>query len=729
MAQYRIKLIPMLAGVILSLFMTILLFTNSGPIVDWIEFIDNKIYDFQLRRIYQPLSNHPDVIIVGLDDKSLKTEGRLPWTRDKMGSLIDRLTELGAKVVAFDFMFPAPEENIASTVVQEFEKKGERLANEEILQVFDFDAVFAKSLEKADSILGMVLTENEESLGILPPPILTLNTEEKSIYIPEKNSYLGNIPILQKAAKWGGFINSMPDRDSIIRQAPLIYRLGSDIYGSLALVATIEFLKVQKVKLIAKPYGGTQFLEAIQLDFRSIPVDPLAKILVPYRGPALSFSFLSATDVLHGAVSPDSVRGKLVFIGATATGSGDLVSTPISQTYNGVEVHATIAQGIIDQYLPSKPGWEKGVSVAMVLIFGLCLAIYLPQLGPFPMVSVSAGSILSLLLLDFWMWKSEKLVLTFFFPILAIGLIFLLNVVYGFILEAKQRQAIKNVFGQYVSSDYIDMILKKGEGIEMGGESKVLSVLFADIRGFTTLSETMSAQELTSFLNIYFTEMTEEIFQHKGTIDKYIGDAIMAFWGAPMEDANNPYDAVSTALAMQKRLETLNQKFASEKRPTIQIGIGIATGDMYVGDMGSKFRRSYTVMGDTVNLSSRLEGLTKYYHVKIIVSEKTYLATRDHFLYKKLDKVQVKGKEQAVEIYESLCFAEEATSEMKEEIDSHHLALEAYAQGNWDTARQIWQKLQDKGQNKDLYAMYLGRMKTPSPKGPNWDGVQRYEIK
>ncbi len=719
----------MLAGVVLSLFMATLLFSSSGPIVDWIEFIDNKIYDFQLRRIYQPLYNHPDVLIVGLDDTSLKTEGRLPWSRDKMGRLVDRLKELGAKVVAFDFMFPAPEENIASTVVQEFEKKGERLANEEILKDFDYDAVFAKSLEKADSVLGMVFSENQESLGILPPPILSLTPEEKSIYIPEKNSYLGNIPILQKAAKWGGFINSMPDRDTIIRLAPLIYRLNSDIYGSLALVATIEFLNIQKITLIAKPYGGTQFLEAIHLDFRSIPVDPLARILVPYRGPALSFPFLSATDVLHSAVSPDSVRGKLVFIGATATGSGDLVSTPISQTYNGVEVHATIAQGIIDQYLPSKPGWEKGVSVAMVLIFGLWLALYLPQLGPFPMVSVSAGSILSLLLLDFWMWKSEKLVLTFFFPILAIGLIFLLNVIYGFILEAKQRQAIKNVFGQYVSSDYIDMILRKGTGIEMGGESKVLSVLFADIRGFTTLSETMSAQELTSFLNIYFTEMTEVIFQHKGTIDKYIGDAVMAFWGAPMEDANNPYDAVATALAMQKRLETLNQKFASEKRPLIQIGIGIATGDMYVGDMGSKFRRSYTVMGDTVNLSSRLEGLTKYYHVKIIVSEKTYLATRDQFLYKKLDKVQVKGKEKAVEIFESLCFAEEATPEMREEIHSHHLALEAYAQGNWDTARQTWQKLQEKGQNKSLYAMYLGRMKTPSPQGPNWDGVQRYETK
>ncbi len=718
-AGFRDKWLPTLVGILFSLFLAAILFFHSGPLSDWIEFIDNKAYDFQVRRIYKPLSNHPEVVIVGLDDKSLKTEGRLPWDRKKMGNLISHLKDLGAKVVALDFLFPTPQENIAATVFQEVEKTGNSIGHEEIVQSFDSDAFFAKSLAQVDSILGFALTWDEESLGMLPAPLLRLDSETQSIYVPEKNSYLGNIPLLQKAAKNGGFINNTPDLDNVTRFAPLVYRLGSEVFGSFALVATMDYLGIKEVQLDAKPYRNGKFLEAIQVNSRSIPVDPLGRILIPYRGPAYSFPHLSATDVLHAKISPDAVRGKLVFIGVTTTGSGDLVSSPISQSLDGVEVHASIAQGIIDQYLPYKPGWEKGVSVALILIIGLSLSFLLSRMGPFSMVLIAISAGFLLLFFDYWMWSQKRIVLSLFFPLLTIGFLFLFNLIDGFIREAKRKKMIKDVFGQYVSFDYIESLLKKGVGIEMSGENKELSVLFADIRGFTSFAEKMGAKELTALLNEYFTAMSEVVFLHKGTIDKFIGDAIMAFWGAPLEDPHHAKNAVDTALEMQEKLKSLEL----QKRTPIQIGIGIATGEMYVGDMGSRFRRSYTVIGDTVNLSSRLEGLTKFYSIKIIVSERTYLATKDRYLYRKLDKVRVKGKKQAVEIFEPLCLDEKASPALREEIGLHNQAQDAYAKGDWEKARQIWQQL--KG---DLYTMYLSRMQAPLPP-PGWTGVQEHETK
>lgn len=727
--RYRKKRIPAVSGVVFSLLMAFLLFSQSTPLSRWLEFIEAKTYDFQVRRIYHPLPQNPDVVIVGLDDASLKAEGRLPWSREKLAAIAARLKEMQAKVVAFDFLYPAEEPNIAVKVFETIQKKGGQVEKEEITKEFDFDAMFAKSLASVDSVLGMVLTRNEESIGILPPPFMTLTPQNQNIFIPEKNSYIGNIPLLQKAAKNGGFVNSTPDADAVIRFSPLIYRFGSNVFGSLALVSVKEFLDAKQVELVAGSYKEMEFLEAIRLDQRKIPIDVMGRILVPYRGPSLSFPMLSATDIIHNRVAADAVRGKLVFVGATATGSGDLVPTPMSHSYNGVEIHASIAQSIIDGYLPFKPSWQKGVSVALVLFFGLSLSLLLPRLGPLSMLTATGGCMGLLYFFSYWTWSHEKMVLSFFFPIVVMGILFLFNLIYGFVAEAKQRQMIKNIFGQYISSKYIDKILKEGSIIEMRGESKDLTVLFSDIRSFTTFSEKMSPTELTAFLNQYFTAMTEVIFQYQGTIDKYIGDAIMAFWGAPLEDPASPYHAVISALAMQKRLEELNAKLAEQKMPAIQIGAGIGTGTMFVGDMGSKFRKSYTVMGDTVNLSSRLEGLTKHYHVKTIVSENTYLATRDRFVYRKLDKVQVKGKEKAVVIFEPICPIEIAEPKIQEEIELHAQAHEAYCKGDWDRARQIWEKLHESGDNRKLYEMYLERMAPPAAPGPNWDGVQKYESK
>ncbi len=699
--RHRKKRIPVIAAVLFVLGIGALRFFMPGSFGYWIDEIENIAYDTQVRKTFKPLSKNPQVAIIAIDDKSLKEQGRLPWSRDKMALLCDKLQALGAATIAFDFIF----------------------ASEEV-DIVDVDAIFANTLKKKPSVLGFALSEGEEPQGVLPEPLLTLTPDRaKTLYIPEKNSFLGNLEILQKAAQYGGFINSSPDPDGTLRFSPLLLRHERGVFGALALEAARLFLGEKKIELISKKYHQMDFLEAIKLGDRLLPVDYAGKALIGFRGPANSFPMISATDVLMDKVAKETIQGKLLFIGATATASGELVPTSIAPSFPSIEVHATIAQGIIDRYIPLKPAWSKGVTVALILFSGLALSFFLPYLGPLVLALISLTSISALFFIEYMFWVKQGIVFSVLLPALTILVIFLFDTVYGYFVETRYRQAIREIFGQYVSSEYIELMLKQDAAFEMVGESKILTILFIDIRHFTTIAETMSAQEVKTFLNFYFTAMTEIIFDHKGTIDKYIGDAIMAFWGAPLEDGENSYHAVKAALAVQEKMHALNQK----GNPIVEIGIGLATGSVYVGDMGSKYRRSYTALGDTVNLASRLEGLTKYYGIDILVSEDTQSQTKDLIFYRKLDDVQVKGKEKAVGVYQPLCKIEEVTPALQKEVDMHTQALNFYASGQWQEAKQIWQSLD--GKKQGLYSMYLHRMETSPPPGPGWNGVQKSETK
>lgn len=718
------KIIRLSLGLFLVFVTSCLLYIKVEPIATWVTSLENLGYDIQIRQMHKPLGKTNPISIISIDDKSLKAEGRWPWPRDKFARLVTNLYKNGATVVAFDVTFPDVEENIAEEVFKQLPQVTPQL--EKVKENFDYDAMLAKSLQLGDSILSIVFKQEGVNDGTLPTPILELTPEQMKLAIPEAKSFLANIEILDKAAISQGFINAMPDPDGVLRFTPMVYRYGSALYGSLGLQAVSSYLLVGKTELVTAKYDELPVLEGIKLDQEFIPTDAMGRMLIPFRGPAYTFPYISAVDVLNDQVPKEQLEGKLLFIGSDATAIGDLKPTAIAAIFPGIEVHANVAAGIIDHYLPYKPSWGRGVTLLVLIVLGALYALILPFLGVFAICLLCLILPVALIFGNSWLWSTQGIVISIFLPIALILLLFVINIVWGYLFESKRSRDLKSMFGQYVPPAYLDNMIKQGGEFSLDGESKELSVLFSDIRSFTSVSEKMTATELKQFLNQYLTPITEVIFNHKGTIDKYVGDMVMAFWGAPLDDPRQVYNAVATGLAMQTTLAKLNDFFESQKKPRIKIGVGINTGIMNVGDMGSKFRRAYTVLGDTVNLAARLEGQTKFYHVGIIVGEDTYKLSKDDFAYRKLDKLKVKGKETGVELYCPICLMQELTPELKQELDAHHEALELYFHQQWDEAETRFKKLIEAyPASKELYEMYLERiafMRTNSP-GPDWDGA------
>ena len=733
-AKEKMMRISTLVGVAFVLLFAAYIYFFPHPKGSLIDFLENGAYDFQLKNLYRPVTKDLPVLIVDVDDESLLSEGRWPWPRNKLADLVTKLFDQGAAVVGFDMVFPEREENRVDTVTKELnlsEPVRDELNKQK--ELFDFDSLFAKSLQKGNSILGFVFKNEGISTGALPPPLLKINPETaEQLYVSDMKVYLANIEILQSAAKRGAFINASPDPDGVHRYAPLVLRHGNEIFPGLALEAVKQFLEYKDAHLVLEKYGDAQVLEGIRLENRVIPTNPYGRILIPYRGPPFSIPYVSAKDVLNATAEKSAFANKLIFIGSSATATGDLVVSPMAPSFVGVEVHATIASGIIENYLPWIPPWNKGISVLLVLILGLSFAIILPIMEPI------GGTIFTLIIggatigLTVWIWIEEQIVLSAVFGLITLAVLYLFNMAWGFLVERRNKQQITSIFGSYVPPDLIKKILEKEGQFSLEGETKELTVLFSDIRGFTTISESMNATELKAFLNEFFTPMTEIIFNHRGTIDKYVGDMIMAFWGAPAEDPQHAADAVAAAIEMHKRLDQLNETLKAKKLPEIKIGIGINTGVMNVGDMGSKFRLAYTVIGDAVNLASRLESISKFYGAEIVVGEETYKRTEKLFAYRKLDRVRVKGKGAAIDIYDPVCSLTQCDAKILEYVALHNRSEEAYCHEKWDEAEAGFTKLlNDDPESAGLYKIYLERIANfrKNPPGAQWERTHIFDKK
>ena len=720
-------------GTIFVLLLSALLYMNPNSLKSLLSILENAGYDLQVREDYKPVSKDSPIAIIDIDDASINEIGRWPWSRDKVAQLVSKLFGKGASLVAFDITFPLKEENIAEEVAQAVEKEGggSKVLSEldRLKPQFDTDAIFAKSLEMGTSVLGCVFLPRGSPIGMLPPPLLTLTPDlEKDLFIPDESNYLANIEILQKAAKNGGFLNATPDSDGIIRYSPLLIRRGNQVYPSLALEACRQYLLAKKTELITAKYGALNVLEGIDLDGIEIPTDPYGRILVPFRGPPYSTLYISALDVLNDKEPENAIKDKLLFIGSSATAAGDLVATSVSPIFAGVEIHADIASGIIEGYMPYRPAWGHGVSVFLVLLLGLISVSILPYLGPFVSTAYALFLPALLILANRWIWAYKGLVLSIEFPILTVGILYVVNLVSNLYFEKKRREGIVSIFGHYLPQERIDIMIRRGSEFSLEGETKELTVLFADIRSFTSVSEGMTAEELKQLLNRYLTPMTKVIFDHKGTVDKYVGDLIMAFWGAPVEDPQHAGQAVASALAMQEQLGKINQ---AEKKP-IRIGVGVNTGLMNVGDMGSEYRRAYTVLGDEVNLASRIEGVCRYYNVKVIVGENTYLKTKELFQFRKLDRAKVLGRLKAVLLYEPICRIDASDAATISRLEKHNKAIDAYFQQNWGEAETLFRELLGLDPaSADLYQIYLTRIAKfkQTPPGPDWDGSYVFEGK
>ena len=724
----------------------VLLFLGHGAQlwrIPLLEVLDAYFYDARVR-VSAPGGVDERVVIIDLDERSLAAEGRWPWSRDKVAELVRRLVDdHGVAVLGFDVVFAEPDESSGIRVLEALardrlrENRPFRDSLEALRPQLDFDGRLAETLKGRPVVLGFYFSNQEgvAAAGVLPQPAFPPGSfAGVGTRFARWSGYGANLPALQAAAAGAGHFNPLVDFDGVSRRVPLLVEYQGAYYEALALAMLRRYFgELRLVPGIPESEAGLEWLDLVAPSGETyrVPVDERAAALIPYRGGRGSFAYVSATDILQGRVAPDRLRGRIVLVGTSAPGLMDLRVTPVGSAYPGVEVHANLIAGILDGRVKERPSYVIGVETVLLLLAGVVLVLVLPRLSPLRASLFTLALLASVLLLNYLLWTRANLVLPLATSCTMILLLYAAHMAWGYFVEARSKRQFAGLFGQYVPPELVDEMARNPEHYSMEGRNETLTVLFSDVRNFTHLSEGMEPRELTALMNEYLGAMTQVIRRHRGTLDKYIGDAIMAFWGAPVADPEHARHAVLAALEMQATLRTLDGPFKARGWPPLAIGVGINTGLMTVGDMGSPVRKAYTVMGDAVNLASRLEGLTKTYGAGIIVGE----ATREQLpelVFRELDRVRVKGKDKGVGIYEPLGSRESLDAEALGHLQLWQQALRYYREQAWDQAElqllQLEARAPDYAGLGRLYRERIARLRQQPP-GPGWDGVTTFESK
>jgi len=693
---------------------------------------DGIFYDLRLRATLEDRERtDQQIIIVDIDEKSLASEGRWPWSRIKIANMVNKLADSGAAVVAFDVLFSEPERNPVMAVADYYQANQLPLPQEfsDITEALNADRILSESLGNTDVVLGLLFQEqSKQSRGDLPESVINSSNIvdlQRTVRISFPK-YESNIDLLQAETPGSGFINAVPDQDGYIRRAALVAEHQGIFYPSLALEAARLLTFTEEIGLEIVDIGnGVQQIAGIRWGQELIPTDAAGRVLIPYRGKRKSFPYVSATDVLNDNVSYELLEGAVVFVGTSAVGLADLRATPVELTYPGVEVHANVLEGILSPHiLPTQPDWWEAALALIILFLALSCTFGFPAIGPSALTITIIAVMAATTGFNFWLWQQHQISLMLPTSLLLVFLIGIANLALGFFKENNQKRMIKGIFDQYVPPAHIDKMLSDPNSVNLDGERKEMTVLFSDIRSFTNISETLTASELKSLLNNYFNPITKSIFEHKGTIDKYVGDMVMAFWGAPLTDEQHAQNAVNTALNMLAITKKLRNKFKEKGWPEIYVGIGLNTGDMSVGDMGSEYRRAYTVLGDAVNLGARLESLTKFYGVECLVSQMTMTQCTGHY-FRFIDCVQVKGKSEPVKIYEPIDRKGADLEKIVLENKDYQQAYACYLAQNWLEAAQLFTALIDRYSHRKIYQIYIERIAELSQQdlGSDWDGT------
>jgi adenylate cyclase len=714
--------------------------------------LDDIIYDARLRAT-MPRTMDERIVIVDIDEKSLAEVGQWPWSRNKLAGMIDELFDRQKITLAgFDVVFAEPDASsglpqlrrLAQGELRDAPGFAERL--NQLQQTLDYDALFARSIKDRPVVLGYYFTSGDRearSSGVLPAPVMTREVlRGRPIRFTSWSGYGSNIEPLARTAPIAGFFNPMVDADGVVRSVPLLAEYKDQYYESLALAMFRMLSGSPAVEpgfppegYLPKQYHGLDHVR-LRLGERSmrVPVADGVTTLVPFRGPGGvkggSYKYVSAADVIAKRLPEASLKGKIVLVGTTAPGLLDLRVTPVGEAYAGVETHANLISGLLDGKIPVKPDWSLGYDLVILVLAGLTLAFALPLLSATRAVLLSVGVIAVVVALNTFMFTSEALVLPLAAALTMCITAFALNMSYGYFVESRSKRELAQLFGTYVPPELVDEMAKDPASYSMKATSKELTVLFCDMRGFTKLSEKMEPTLLQELLNSVFNRLSDIIRSNRGTIDKYMGDCVMAFWGAPVDIPNHAHMAVKTSMEMANAVRKINEEHRAKGIPEIGVGVGLNTGTMCVGNMGSEVRQAYTVIGDAVNLGSRLEGLSKVYGVDIVVSESTRKLAPE-FAWQELDRVRVKGKEQAVAIYWPLAPADRVDKAVTEELKTWNAFLKAYRAQDWDQCDVLMLNLQRMNAKKYLYELYAERVASMRllPFDPGWDGATNFETK
>jgi len=739
-----------LSGLKIAFFstLTVLVIYYLDP--DFLSLLELKALD--LRFVHRgKITPTGKVALVTIDEKSLDELGRWPWPRVRMAQLLDALMKSGPKVVGFDIVWAEPDENSEFKGLSAVGKKVKELGVDsrelenylsEALKRADTDRALADSIARSRAtVLGYFFhffpgevqekgqRPTQENLPSLSAYNLVKYTSQEAtrVQLFEADYAEVNIPAISGAAEGQGYFNIFPDRDGVVRWIPMVIRYQGRHYCALSLAVLQKFLDNPPLILRLAEFG----VQEVRLGDLAIPTNEEGRMLINYRGPHKTFPHYSITDVIHGRVPAEAFKGKIVLVGATAMGIYDIRVTPFDHVFPGLEVHANVIDSIIGKQFLYRPNWVTLFDILAVIAIGLILGLILSRVKA--LWGALAGGLLffAFYILSKLLFQGQGVWVNTTYPFFNLILTYLGITGYRYMTEEREKKKVRGAFQYYLTASVVEQMLENPEKLKLGGEKKDLTVLFSDIRGFTSISERMTPETLVKFLNEYLTKMTDLVFKYDGLLDKYMGDAIMAVWGAPLDQADHTQRACFTALDMVDELLVLQEKWAAEGMPKLNIGIGINSGPMVVGNMGSERRFDYTVMGDSVNLGSRLEGLNKLYGTHIIVSEMVYERVQEQVLGRELDSVRVKGKGQPAKIYELMARGPRTTPEQKALAEEFHVALEEYKKRNWGSALQTFQAILARHPDDGPTKLYVERcqslQKDPPPR--DWDGVYTMSTK
>jgi adenylate cyclase len=673
------------------------------------------------------------VTIVDIDEKSLAKLGQFPWPRTRIADLVTDLARLGAVVIAFDVIFSEPDRLNPDVAADTFRDLDDE-SRARLRALPSNDRLFADAMRRSRVVLGesglpYVISELDQTL---PVTGLAMLGEDPQRFMFRFTGLLRNTPVLEQAAGGRGMLTINPERDGIVRRVPMIMQAQGTIMPSLSF-ETLRLATGTDTIFIKSDQAGIQ---SIGVKGFSIPTDRNGQLWVHFarHDPLI---YLSAIDVLDGSVAPEKIKGKLVLVGTSAVGLNDIKTTPVSAAMPGVEIHAQVLEAALTKSLLTQPPYGAALEFLAALLLGILVIAFAPMLGPVRLVAVGALFATLLIGTSWYFYTRHRLLIDFTYPLLSTTSIYLTLIFTSFVREQAQRRQIRSAFGQYLSPALIEQLAQSPEKLVLGGEEREMTIMFSDVRGFTTISESYKhdPQGLTSLMNRFLTPLTNAILARKGTIDKYMGDAIMAFWNAPLDDKEHQLNACEAAVDMLERIDVLNKQRELEAEDgghvyiPINVGVGLNTGTCVVGNMGSDLRFDYSVLGDSVNLASRLEGQSKEYGFPIIVGSKTALAVKDSFAILELDFIMVKGKKEPEVIYAIAGRHDTAQSGRFQRLRNLTIEMLAcYRSRDWDGAMAAIER----GRRTDdahvlelLYNLYETRIRgyRETPPAEDWNGA------
>jgi adenylate cyclase len=732
------------AGILL---VVIALFATETTVLDQFEL---RTYD--LRFVSRgPLPTANAVVLAMIDEKSLATEGRWPWPRTKFAALVDRLSEAGAKVIAFDVGFLEPDENSELRLLDELIGTVDKLGTTDPKlaamlatrrEHADNDRALADSLRRAKAavVLGYFFhMRGDRTTSAATPDAIARDLEaiDRSKYplvtarggatapgvIPEAAAPEGNLPVLADAARSSGYFSVKQDSDGVVRWMPLVIAAGEEFFPPLSMLAAWHYLDEPRLMVKTGPYG----IEGILLGDHVVPTDESGRLLIDYLGPPRTFPHVSIGDVLAGVIPSETFRDKIILVGAAATGIYDTRTTPFSTVHPGVEIHASVIDNLVSNRFISRPTWSELYDVLAIIVLGTLAAFCTARLGALPALACVTLLFAGHVFIARQLFVESGIWLNVVYPLLALVAVYMAVTVYQFVGEQRERRRIRDAFGRYVSPVVVEEMLKDPSRLELGGEEKILTVLFSDLQGFTSYSERYAPREMIELLSEYYARMTERVFACEGTLKEYVGDELMAIFGAPVEQPDHARRACRAALEMKTHREAMSREWADRGRPPLHARTGVNSGIMLVGNIGSRYRFSYGVLGDNVNLGSRLEGLNKEYGTEILVGENSVALLGDEFRLREVDMVRVVGKLKTVRIYELLGLAEsvpENGADLSAFAD-YAAALEAYRTQHWAAASDLFEAVIGKRGGDGPSATMLKRCRAflATPPAEDWDGV------